>query len=189
MAASQAQRLPTSKDLKVLDMACGTGLVGEKLQKFGFRQIHGCDVSPGMMRFAELKGCYKQLKELDLLKIEEFPQVLKNQYDIVTCAGLINNNHMDYRVFEEMILAAKQGGLVIFAAPHSYIGQYWYADVCSTMVEEGRWKLIETQDFFKYDKITSSIGRFSRMPMKLFVYEVLQEQRNTWITRTTEKLF
>ena len=72
---------------------------------------------------------------MDLLQIEDFPQVLKNQYDIVTVAGLVNNNHMDYRLFEEMILAAKQNGLIIFAARNSFIGEYWYSDVCQEMVD------------------------------------------------------
>ena len=33
-----------------------------------------------------------------------FPADLKNSFDIVVCAGLINSNHMDERLFEEMIL-------------------------------------------------------------------------------------
>lgn len=141
------------------------------------------------MNYAEHKGCYKKLHEVDLNKIDLFPQVLKNQFDIVTCAGIVNNHHMDYTLFEQMVLAAKQGGFVVFAAPHSFIGQYWYNDICQMMVDEGRWRLVDSEEFFKYDKITSSIGRFSKQPMKVFVYEVLQEQRNTWITRTIKDIF
>lgn len=81
---------------------------------------------------------------MDLSKIEEFPQNFKNSYDLVTAAGIVNNNYMDYLLFEEMVLAAKQGGFVVFTAPHSFVGQYWYNEMCQMMVEEGRWRLLDS---------------------------------------------
>jgi len=52
---------------QVLDMGCGTGLTGEALFNNGYTQCIGCDVSPGIMRVAELKSnknAYKQTAEI-----------------------------------------------------------------------------------------------------------------------------
>lgn len=43
--------------------------------------------------------------------------------------------------------------------------------------------LVETQDFFKYDRIESSIGRFSRTPCRVFVYDNLMDVQATGIRR------
>jgi len=40
-------------DVEILDMGCGTGLVGQYLYEDGFRQIVGLDASAGMLKEAE----------------------------------------------------------------------------------------------------------------------------------------
>jgi hypothetical protein len=36
---------------------------------------------------------------------------------------------MDYKLFEEMLLSAKKGGIIVFAARYSYVGEYWYDEI------------------------------------------------------------
>lgn len=93
--------------MKVLDLGCGTGMIGEHLSQKGFKNIIGCDLSQGMMGVADKKGCYSELVEFDINNIDDFPQKWKNGFDIVVCSGMINNNHMDWRLFEEMVLGCK----------------------------------------------------------------------------------
>lgn len=137
--------------MKVLDMACGTGLVGNYLSDLGFKNIYGCDISPNMLEETANKGIYKELDELTLGVGEDYPEKYKNQFDFVTCAGLINNNHMDYLLFEEMLLSVKQGGYIVFAARFSYMGKFWYDDIIQELHNSMRWKLLATETFFKYD--------------------------------------
>ena len=99
---------------------------------------------------------------------------------------MINNNHFDYRIFETMILALKQQGLAIFAARYSYIGEYWYNEQLKVFEEERRLRLLDTEAFFKYDRILASIGRFSKTPSKVYVYENLQENKTTYTLRREE---
>merc|ERR1712066_697262 len=106
-----------------------------------------------MLEEAANKGVYKELDEHTLGNPEEFPEKFKNKFDFVTCAGLINNNHMDYLLFEEMLLSVKKGGFVVFAARFSYMGKYWYDSVIKEMHDSGRWTLLATETFFKYDKL------------------------------------
>jgi len=82
---------------------------------------------------------------------------------------------MDYNLFEEMLLACKKGGYIVFSARYSMMGHYWYDKVLKEMVDDGRWELVSTDNFFKYDKLKEiSIGRFSKTPSKVFVFKKLQ---------------
>lgn len=94
-------------DVKIVDFGCGTGLVGQYLKQHGFTSITGIDVSSGMLEIAAAKGCYQSLEEWTLNDPENFPAHWKSKFDVVVCAGLMNNNHLDYKIFEEMVFATK----------------------------------------------------------------------------------
>ena len=91
-----------------------------------------------MLELAAEKGCYKSLEEWTLGDPENFPAHWKSKFDVVVCSGLINNNHLDYKLFEEMVFALKKGGVAVFAARFSYMGNFWYNDVLNDMVAENR---------------------------------------------------
>jgi predicted TPR repeat methyltransferase len=57
----------------VLDMGCGTGLVGQYLKERGFKTIVGVDASRGMLDKAQVKGSYTDLEELFLGLPDTFP--------------------------------------------------------------------------------------------------------------------
>ena len=111
--AEMADKHATAKGLdkstcRVLDIGCGTGLVGRQLADRGFMNIVGLDISSAMMEQADLKAVYTQLVEHDILDIQQFPRSLRNEFDIIVCAGMVCNNHMDKRLFETMMLSAKK---------------------------------------------------------------------------------
>merc|ERR1711981_1142984 len=69
------------------------------------------------------------------------------------------------------------------------MGKYWYDDVIQEMHNSMRWKLVATETFFKYDKLEEvSIGRFSRTPCKVFVFQKLQENIRIHVDAINEKL-
>lgn len=149
--AKLAKKAGLGTEAKIIDLACGTGLVGKNLNSHGFKNIVGLDISPSMLEEASDKGVYSELHEHTLGNPQDFPSQFKNKFDFVTCAGLINNNHMDYLLFEEMLLSVKKGGHAVFAARFSYMGRYWYDQVIKDMHDSGRWNLVATETFFKYD--------------------------------------
>ena len=55
-------------DALILDVGCGTGLVGDYLGHFGFNMIDGLDFSPEMLVIAGEKSIYRTLIEADLEK-------------------------------------------------------------------------------------------------------------------------
>jgi len=55
------------------------------------------------------------------------------------------------------------------------------------MEESGRWKLISSDTFFKYDKLDEvSIGRFSKTPSKVFIFQKLQDELTTYYNKDDE---
>ena len=167
-------------DVNIIDFGCGTGLIGKELAVHGFTKITGIDISPGMLEIASEKGVYTALEEVSLGDPDNFPAHFKNKFDVVVCAGLINNNHLDYRLFEEMIYATKKGGHAVFAARFSYMGSFWYNEVLVEMETERRFKLVKSAEFFKYDNLIESVGRFAKTPCKVFAYQNLCDEINGW---------
>ena len=60
-----AAHLP-DRQAAVLDIGCGTGLLGQGLAEHGFGTIDGLDVSPEMMQVAQRRGVYRRFIEADL---------------------------------------------------------------------------------------------------------------------------
>lgn len=56
-----------SAGLDILDLGCGTGLMGEVLRPFA-RRLDGIDLSPGMIDKARERGFYDSLKVADMLE-------------------------------------------------------------------------------------------------------------------------
>ena len=144
MAATLAEQRGLSKETcRVLDLGCGTGLVGEALARKGFKNIVGLDISPEMIKQAAAKGVYAQFVEHDLTQPDQLPTELRSSFDLVCGAGIVNNNHMDESLFEHMMIAAKKSGLIVFASRFSYIGQYWYNSVLQKLEDENRLRPIK----------------------------------------------
>jgi len=124
-----------------------------------------------------MKGAYNKLVHLKLNQedhVNSMPIDLRSKYDFVTAAGLINNNFMDIKLFEQMLICLKPGGYLVFSARFSYLGQYWYTDILGDLEKAGRIKFVQDEAFFKYDQLLSSVGKFTKTPVKVFVYQKLE---------------
>lgn len=51
---------------RALDLGCGTGLVGERMSS-RIDSLHGVDLSPNMVAYAERRGCYSSVTVGDML--------------------------------------------------------------------------------------------------------------------------
>jgi len=74
-----------------------------------------------------------------------------------------------------MLLALKNGGMMIFAARYSYIGDYWYTDKLAELEKLGRLKAVKSDSFFKYDQLPECYGKFTKTPVKVFAYQKTEE--------------
>ena len=157
----------------VFDMGCGTGLVGQYLKERGFKTIVGVDASKGMLDKAQVKGSYTELEELFLGKPDTFPAKFHNRFEVVTASGILAEGHLDNNVFDEMLLALKQGGYAVFATRTMYLTQYNYNEKIKQLEDTGKWQKVDEWTFDRYDQLEQAIGRFSKVEAKAFAYKKL----------------
>lgn len=81
-------------DAPVLDLGCGTGVVGAHLRDHGFTTIDGWDISPEMLDVAAGRGSYRDLRVIDLTgplnahaETERYPASIS--------AGTFTSGHVD----------------------------------------------------------------------------------------------
>lgn len=98
---------PEQKDIEILDMGCGTGLVGQECKKLGYSKIVGIDASKGMLDTAAKKEAYHQLVELFLGQPATFPSEYHQRFEAITASGILAEGHLGVEVFEEFLLALK----------------------------------------------------------------------------------
>jgi len=65
-ACRRLEVLVPDKQARILDAGCGTGLVGRRLQRAGYSEIHGSDYSQKMLDEAGASGAYRSLQQHDL---------------------------------------------------------------------------------------------------------------------------
>lgn len=51
--------LGVDKNARIIDIACGVGIVAEEIGKFGYSNIDGLDPMKGYLEAAQTKGIYK----------------------------------------------------------------------------------------------------------------------------------
>ena len=59
--AKHLQQLGYGQDARILDLGCGTGIVGEELKSRGYKNIDGVDICNDVMIKAKEKSIYTNL--------------------------------------------------------------------------------------------------------------------------------
>ena len=104
---------------EILDVAAGTGLMGQFLHDQGYRQIEAVDFSSQMLQAAEKRGVYRCLHQMDLLKPLPLPQ-----YDVVTAVGIFTEGHLGAEVLEPLGRLVKAGGLLALSLRDDLLPDY-----------------------------------------------------------------
>jgi predicted TPR repeat methyltransferase len=95
---------------RVLDIGCGTGLVGQSLSGHGFSQIDGLDFSPEMLAQARAKEVYGTLIEADLTTTLDIETAT---YVAAICTGTFTEGHVSADAFDEIFRILTPGGLFV----------------------------------------------------------------------------
>ncbi len=105
------------KNSKILDIAAGTGMVGEELRKLGYRNVWAMDFSEEMLNIAKHKNCYENFIVGNAHSMEN---ILDNSYDALICIGAFNTGHLKSIAFKEFIRITKTEGSIVFGTNSSY---------------------------------------------------------------------
>ena len=137
-----------SKDIKIFDAGCGTGLVGIELKKFGYTNIDGADLSKKLLDLIP-KGFYNKLEQIDLNK----PLNKKsNIYDAVLCVGTFTFGHVKPPALDELIKIIKNKGLICFTVNEGIYEEYGFDKKIKELSDKKAWDI---KVFFKSDYIAS----------------------------------
>ena len=98
----------------MLDLGCGTGLVGEALKHLA-GAIDGIDIAPGMTRKARERGLYRHLRIGDALTIMAADRDLQGPYDLVTAADVFVYVGPLEAMFACIARILRPGGLFVFS--------------------------------------------------------------------------
>lgn len=141
-----------TKDAKVLDAGCGTGLVGEVLKTMGYRNIEAMDYSPDMLTEAEKKAVYTNVFQADM---NERLQVPSDAYDATICVGTFTYAHVGPTAFEELVRVTRPGGYICFTIRDGAYEEYGYRDKMLQLEADNRWKLQEMRqdDYLKNEDV------------------------------------
>jgi ubiquinone/menaquinone biosynthesis C-methylase UbiE len=100
------------RSARVLDAACGTGLIGVALARYGFSDIEGLDISAGMLEVAKRKGVYASLVCAPLGEPLPYPDA---HFDVFTVAGAFTPGHAPAESFDELLRITRPGGFAVFS--------------------------------------------------------------------------
>jgi predicted TPR repeat methyltransferase len=98
----------------LLDLGCGTGLVGVALKDF-VTDMDGIDISPKMIRKAAERGIYRRLRTGDALNILAPDAELTGPYDLVTAADVFIYIGPLEATFASVARVLTPGGLFAFS--------------------------------------------------------------------------
>ncbi|XP_033734340.1 methyltransferase-like protein 27 isoform X1 [Pecten maximus] len=143
------------KSVRILDVAAGTGIVGEELQKLGFTEIDALDPSPGMLDHARKKGVYTNF--LCQFLTEKPCDIQTGSYDCVVMCSAIGSGHVPAEAFLEIQRITRPGGFVVLAANakdlHKDYGncRQEFCRLFDTLEAHGKWVKVTEKTFPCYN--------------------------------------
>ena len=151
------------RDARILDVACGTGLVGAGLKRFNFTNVHGLDMSAGMLAIAARKQAYCAFTTVALGGPLPFPT---GEFDAVTASGAFTPNHAPPESLDELVRITRPGGLIVFSL-RSDVPPPGFDVAIETVTRSGRWSL-----FRRGAEFQSMPRAEPRVLSRIWIYEV-----------------
>ena len=135
------------KTAKIIDVGCGTGLVGEKLKAKDFIYFDGLDISIDMLSIAKSRG----YRNLFLGSLNKKLPVLDDAYDAAMCIGVFTHGHVSSDRFNELCRIVKPGGYVCFTINEGVFEKYGFKDMITEFQLNKAWEVIS---LYKDDYMT-----------------------------------
>ena len=147
-AVALIKKYALKKNIKILDAGCGSGLVGIEMQKNGYTNIDGVDLSQDMINLIP-KGVYQNLEIADLNKPLKFEN---NKYDLVMCVDTFTYGHVKPQALDEMIRITKNKGLICFSVNEGIHEEYGFDKKIKKLSDNQAWNV---KEYFKSSYITT----------------------------------
>jgi SAM-dependent methyltransferase len=133
------QRYVKDKSKYIIDVGCGTGLVGLQLKKLGYKNFDGVDISQEMIDIAFDRG----YESLFLGNLNETLPIESNQYEAAICVGVFTHGHVGPSRLEELTRIVKPGGILCFTVNEDVYESYGFDEAIKSQELAGVWKVLE----------------------------------------------
>jgi SAM-dependent methyltransferase len=122
-------------DGPVLDVGCGTGIVGTALRERGVAVIDGVDISPEMLGQAAAKDQYRDLVEADLTV---GTPIADGVYAGITSSGTFTHGHLPPEPLGELIRIAKPGARCAIGVNAAHYEEFAFGDWLDRALADAR---------------------------------------------------
>jgi len=133
------ERYVKDKTTYIIDVGCGTGLVGLQLNKLGYKNFDGVDISQKMIDIA-IDRSYGSLL---LGNLNETLPVESNKYEAALCVGVFTHGHVGPNRLKELARIVKPGGVVCFTVNEDIYASFGFNDAIKSLELTGIWKVLE----------------------------------------------
>ena len=141
-AALFAEHVP-DRTARIIDIGCGTGLVGRFLLRYGFADIDGLDISAEMLAQAKKAGAYGKLMQADLTAGLDIPDA---SYDAVISVGTFTHNHVGPQGLDEVLRIVKAGGIAAVTVNGGAYVEDGYRAKFDQLVADGICDIVDERD-------------------------------------------
>lgn len=155
------------KNVTILDVGSGTGMVGEELHSRGYTNITALDISQKSLDIARQKGAYSRVVLTDAVK-EQMP-FEANEFDVLVCVGCFIPGHLNQKCFPDWIRVTKSGGLIVLVMRESFLregefGNGQFDRAVQDLIDSKKWEKVDTRIYPEY---------FDDYDGVVFIYRVL----------------
>lgn len=129
----------TDKKAAIIDVGCGTGLVGAYLHKSGFLNYDGIDLSSPMIAQAADRG----YQNLLIGSLNDHLPIKDNAYDAALCVGVFTHGHVSANGLNELVRITKSGGYICFTINEGIYDDYGFEAEMNALTNAGKWHILQ----------------------------------------------
>ena len=150
-AVALLEKWVSDKQSAILDVGCGTGLVGVHLRQCGFTTFDGTDLSPQMLDVAAGRG----YRTLFAANADDGLPVSADAYDTVICVGVFTHGHLGPDGIEELLRVTRPGGVIVFTVNEGVWEPSGFDTAITKLSNAGTWKVLEQslQSYMTKEKV------------------------------------
>ena len=161
LLSGELKKLGFDSTARIIDMGCGTGMVGDALRNFGYNNIDGVDMSEASLKCAKEKGIYKNLIRGFMASDNSQDLGVKaDDYDAAICVGVLTMGHVRGKGLEDFVYAVKPGGLACFSIRGEVLNdpKYGFEEKMKELCQKKKWELVKKVDLVFCEEATNMAG-------------------------------
>ena len=112
-------KLELNRNVAILDLACGTGLLGIEVGSHGYENVDGLDASLGMLGQARKAGVYRDYIVALVNELGSIP-INDETYDVVMCSNGFAPGQIYPSAIPEILRVMRPGGYLMWTMREGY---------------------------------------------------------------------